>query len=161
MCIAGFDMEKKKLLACSVLCGLIIIGCGLAVIFKDKTEKTPVSEVTEKKIKQEPVKEEIKVTPPAPVQKPAPKEIVKKADLFSDNTILPLSAITEIANLPSGIQDDIRKLIENSNLYYLKRKPDGVFMIVGSSGDEKYMRHDVKFVEINKEGVLKITSIGQ
>ena len=62
MCIAGFDMEKKKLLACSVLCGLIIIGCGLAVIFKDKTEKTPVSEVTEKKIKQEPVKEEIKVT---------------------------------------------------------------------------------------------------
>lgn len=49
MCIAGFDMEKKKLLACSVLCGLIIIGCGLAVIFKDKTEKTPVSEVTEKK----------------------------------------------------------------------------------------------------------------
>ena len=46
MCIAGFDMEKKKLLACSVLCGLIIIGCGLAVIFKDKTEKTPVSEVT-------------------------------------------------------------------------------------------------------------------
>lgn len=161
MCIAGFDMEKKKLLACSVLCGLIIIGCGLAVIFKDKTEKTPVSEVTEKKIKQEPVKEEIKVTPPAPVQKPVPKEIVKKADLFSDNTILPLSAITEIANLPSGIQDDIRKLIENSNLYYLKRKPDGVFMIVGSSGDEKYMRHDVKFVEINKEGVPKITSIGQ
>ena len=68
MCIAGFDMKKKKLLACSVLCGLIIIGCGLAVIFKDKTEKTPVSEVTEKKIKQEPVKEEIKVTPPAPVQ---------------------------------------------------------------------------------------------
>lgn len=59
MCIAGFDMKKKKLLACSVLCGLII-GCGLAVIFKDKTEKTPVSEVTEKKIKQEPVKEEIK-----------------------------------------------------------------------------------------------------
>ena len=49
MCIAGFDMEKKKLLACSVLCGLIIIiGCGLAVIFKDKMEKTPVSEVTEK-----------------------------------------------------------------------------------------------------------------
>ena len=44
-------MKKKKLLACSVLCGLII-GCGLAVIFKDKTEKTPVSEVTEKKIKQ-------------------------------------------------------------------------------------------------------------
>ena len=74
-------MKKKKLLACSVLCGLII-GCGLAVIFKDKTEKTPVSEVTEKKIKQEPVKEEIKVTPPAPVQKPVPKEIVKKADLF-------------------------------------------------------------------------------
>ena len=34
-------------------------------------------------------------------------------------------------------------------------------MIVGSSGDEKYMRHDVKFVEINKEGVRKITSIGQ
>lgn len=34
-------------------------------------------------------------------------------------------------------------------------------MIVGSSGDEKYMRHDVKFVEINKEGVPKITSIGQ
>ena len=109
MCLAGFDMYKKILLACSVLCGLFIIGCGLAVIFKDKTEKTPVSEVTEKKIKQEPVKEEIKVTPPAPVQKPAPKEIVKKADLFSDNTILPLSAITEIANLPSGIQDDIRK----------------------------------------------------
>ena len=161
MCIVGFDMEKKKLLACSVLCGFIIIGCGLAVIFKDKTEKTPVSEVTEKKIKQEPVKEEIKVTPPAPVQKPAPKEIVKKADLFSDNTILPLSAITEIANLPSGIQDDIRKLIENSNLYYLKRKPDGVFMIVGSSGDEKYMRHDIKFVEINPEGVQKITNIGQ
>ena len=80
MCIAGFDMKKKKLLACSVLCGLII-GCGLAVIFKDKTEKTPVSEVTEKKIKQEPVKEEIKVTPPAPVQKPVPKEIVKKAYL--------------------------------------------------------------------------------
>ena len=100
----------------------------------------------------------IKVTPPAPVQKPVPKEIVKKADLFSDNTILPLSAITEIANLPSGIQDDIRKLIENSNLYYLKRKPDGVFMIVGSSGDEKYMRHDVKFVEINKEGCLLYTS---
>lgn len=34
-------------------------------------------------------------------------------------------------------------------------------MIVGSSGDEKYMRHDVKFIEINKEGVRKITSIGQ
>lgn len=78
MCIAGFDMEKKKLLACSVLCGLIIIRCGLAVIFKDKTEKTPVSEVTEKKIKQEPVKEEIKVTPPAPVQNLFQKKLSRK-----------------------------------------------------------------------------------
>lgn len=162
MCITGFDMEKKKILACSVLCGLIIIGCGLAVVFKEEPEKTPVHETGQKKFEHKPITEEIKPAQQEIVQKTAKQETVKrKADLFSDNTLLPLSAITEISFLPSNLQKEVSKLIENSNLYYLKRKQDGIFMIVGNSGDEKYLRHDIKFVEINSEGVQKITNIGQ
>ena len=49
--------------------------------------------------------------------------------------------------------------IQNSTVYYLETKKDGIFMIVDNSDAENFPRHGLEFVEINHNGVKKVTPL--
>ena len=97
-----------------------------------------------------------KITPVKEKQEELEPSVIKKAHLYDENINLPFSTITELAFLPQNVQDEILKISEESNLYYLKRNNDSVFLITSSGMDEKISRHDINFIELDFIGQKKV-----
>lgn len=155
-----YSMNRRRIIVCSLLCGLIAAGCiCTAFLSKKEEEKAPVSQkISKKNINAEPVKSSEKIVKKVRKQSIQEKEVIK-TNLYSDNQLLPLSAIAEISAMPKELREKVGSYAENSNLYYLKPLNNGVFLITGNTGEEKYPRHDIQFVEINADGQEKISPI--
>ena len=82
-----------------------------------------------------------------------PKISVKKADLYNDTEKhIPLSAISDLANIPENVRNAVDDIIENSNdgIYFLKHSNDKIVAVVDANSDEaEIKRHDFNFFEIS------------
>ena len=155
-------MKKNVIYLCAAAV-IVVAVYGISVVSnKDKNKAVTLPAKEERPVDNTVVKETPKpiTQKSTPTKKAEKTEEVKKANMYDENNILPLSAVAEISTLTDSMKESVNSLIENSNLYYLKKHKDKVFMIVGNSGDEKYQRHDIEFVEINHSGHKKVTKFG-
>lgn len=156
-------MKKKYIIGGVLVFAVVAVICSTFMISGTRKEKEVVIPVKEEKSAKKAIEK--------PVHKPnlhhkkvekniAKAEVVKKVEMYSDNNILPLSAVVEIANLSDLKKKNIHSILENSNLYYIESHKDKLFMIVGNEGNEKYQRHDIEFIELNSSGHKKVTKLG-
>lgn len=151
-------MYRKKLLLMSILCVFLVTGCS---IFPNKKEIKPQEPQnnSNKNIEQvQPPKME-KPAQPKATPKDEPKLRVRKADLYNENSEISLSTIMALSNVDDSLKTKIENYIQNSTIYYLETKKDSIFMIVDNSYTEKIQRHGLEFVEINHNGVKKVTPL--
>ena len=153
-------MKKNAIILCIIfIISIGIFGVPLLINNKKNIAELPAKEEIPVKNSVSPqnVKENYKIHK-TEIQKETIKN-VKKTNLYNDNYLIPLSAIVDISSLPEQTQNSINSIIENANLYYLKKHNDNVFLIIGNFNNEKYQRHDIQLVEINKNGNKKITEL--
>ena len=160
-------MKKKMIILSSILAISLCTYGILTSINKKHSKISPAQKEEEKPISKSPVKEINKQTNQIKQTKPtysiAEKETIKtikNANLYNENNFIPLSAVADISTLSANIKDEVNSIIENSNLYYLKKHRNNIFIIAGNSNDEKLQRHDIQLIEINNNGEKKITELG-
>lgn len=166
-------MEKKKIVAASAI--LIAIVCGILFVKQDENSEVPNLDIktqnSEKnlpdKADKQNKKDKIflnknnKSTVMSEKNEVLEKESIIKADLLADlpNNAFTLSGITELSKLPHNIQEDIKKIINNSNnIYLLKKHGDKIYLVVDNPAN---LRHGIEFVEISaKNGHQVKTTLG-
>ena len=91
-------------------------------------------------------------------QAPTPKAETKKYDLYSETPYdLPLVSIAEISKLPDNIKKVVDSILDSAQgFYYLNVKDEKVFIILQNqiALTNTYPRHNLQFVEIDKDGVV-------
>ena len=171
-------MEKKKLALI-----LLIVACSAGLISLNimnkshketnndlKQTETPSvkEEIVKENIEQEEInnttKENTEKTLTTSVEKVSvikKDDFVKKSNLLKDlsNNSIPISAISEISDLPQNIQEAVLKVAETNNgIYMVKRNADKLLLVVDNPNN---MRHGVDFVEISlKTGHQVNTTLG-
>lgn len=161
-------MSKKKI--CALVVSMILLFGAYFVMNKPKheqilqTDSTPIQQETSDVEQETPSKEEdsqslsenatisqekasqpIKTTIKGEIEH---STLIKHGNLYSEipSDRLPLSAITEIADLPQDVQAKVNKIIDSSNnIYMLKRKKTGILIV---SENQDNIRHGIDFVEI-------------
>ena len=146
----GVDMRKK--IIGGIVFGIVAVACLTALIVSKETneeEKTILKK--EMKKVEKTAKEQTKTL--APQQKNAEKKDLSiKTDLYKGvpDSLLPLSAISEIASLNGHVHKTIKELVDNSTgVLYVKRNGNKLVMVVENPDDN---RHGLEFVEISTDG---------
>ena len=141
---------RKKIIG-GVVLGAVILACCAAVILTKETKHE--DKIVEKEIKKV---EKQTINPPKKIQSVqttnAIKEIGIKADLYQGvpDNLLPLSAISEIANLNSNVHKTVKELVDNSTgVLYAKRNGNKLIMVVENPDDN---RHGLEFIEVSADG---------
>lgn len=130
---------KKEILA-GILFTAVAAGFAFLMLSKDNKpeETTPSSEITASSPVASPkVSEPVKQSNIQPVQ----KETIKKTDLFTSvpDSQLPLSAITQLTDLPENINNKVREILDSSNnIYFIKRNGDKVVIAVDNPSDNRF-----------------------
>ena len=75
-------------------------------------------------------------------------ESVIQTNLYDDlpSSALPLSAITEISNVPDNIRETVTDISKNSNIYMIQKQKDKLLII---SDNSENIRHGIEFTELN------------
>lgn len=76
------------------------------------------------------------------------ESFVKKTNLYNEipSSTLPLSAISEVANLPENIQNLVSQIISTNNIYMIQKHNNKVLII---TNNPENLRHNVEFTEIS------------
>ena len=169
-------MNKKGLiigLACVLLAGFY--GTNLILKKNTVTEVTSDNNIQKEDVKESVDSEETIVNKEEKTTEKMQKAIIakdstnfaahtkpiKKGNMYDNlsNNTLPLSAITAIADLPSGVKNAINGVINSSDgIYMLKRTQGKVLLVVDN---QKSIRHGIEFVEISTQnGQQKVTTLG-
>lgn len=150
--------NRRILLGIGTLC--VLAGAiGIFLIEHDIESKKPVEEnITQQKQAETP---KTTKTVKTEAEKPA-----ITCNLYS-NTLyyIPFSSISEIAKLPPAIQEQISKLLENAQGFYLlkQNKTTGeVFILLQNPVkiNNNYIRHGLQTATITKDGHISYTNIG-
>lgn len=87
--------------------------------------------------------------------------VIKKGNLYTNlsNNSIPLSAITEMADMPANTKNSINNIIKSSDeIYMMKKSKDKVLLVVNN---QKNIRHGIEFIEISTHsGQHKVTTLG-
>ena len=142
---------RKKVIG-GIIIGVVAVACLTALMTSKETEEE------DKTLPQKDVKQ---------IEKPEPKQIKKvapqkneqkikdnkiKSDLYKGvpDSLLPLSAISEIASLNGNLHKTIKELVDNSTgVLYAKRNGNKLLMVVENPDDN---RHGLEFIEISADG---------
>lgn len=142
---------KKKVIG-GIIIGVIAVACLTALITSKETKEE------DKTLPQKDVKQ-IEKSEPKQIKKVAPqkneqkiKDNKIKSDLYKGvpDSLLPLSAISEIASLNGNLHKTIKELVDNSTgVLYAKRNGNKLLMVVENPDDN---RHGLEFIEISADG---------
>lgn len=141
---------RKKIIG-GVVLGAVILACCAALILSKETKQE--DKIVEKEIKK--VEKTAVSQPKKEPQKQNTKSVKTvgiKADLYQGvpDSLLPLSAISEIANLNNDVHKTIKELVDNSTgVLYAKRTGNKLMMVVENPDD---IRHGLEFVEVSADG---------
>ena len=141
---------RKKIIG-GVVLGAVIFACCAALILSKETKQE--DKIVEKEIKK--VEKTAVSQPKKEPQKQNTKSVKTlgiKADLYQGvpDSLLPLSAISEIANLNNDVHKTIKELVDNSTgVLYAKRTGNKLMMVVENPDD---IRHGLEFVEVSADG---------
>lgn len=135
-----------------IIIGVIAVACLTALITSKETKEE------DKTLPQKDVKQ-IEKSEPKQIKKVAPqkneqkiKDNKIKSDLYKGvpDSLLPLSAISEIASLNGNLHKTIKELVDNSTgVLYAKRNGNKLLMVVENPDDN---RHGLEFIEISADG---------
>lgn len=140
---------------------VILIGFGLFLYLDNKKQKTVVktednSPSVEQKVQENKVEKNISKEISKPKQEviEAPKEVVKKADLYNNfsSNMINFSTISQSANSSSKIQREISNIINSSQaIFYSAKTKDKLYLIkeISSEYSAKHPRHGLEFIEIS------------
>ena len=142
---------KKKVIG-GIIIGVVAVACLTALITSKETKEE------DKTLPQKDVKQ-IEKSEPKQIKKVAPqkneqkiKDNKIKSDLYKGvpDSLLPLSAISEIASLNGNLHKTIKELVDNSTgVLYAKRNGNKLLMVVENPDDN---RHGLEFIEISADG---------
>ena len=146
----GVDMRKK--IIGGIVLGVVAVAC-LTTLIVSKETKDDEKTIPKKEIKkvEKPAKEHAKPLVPQPKVE-VKKDLSIKTDLYKGvpDSLLPLSAISEIASLNGHVHKTIKELVDNSTgVLYAKRNGNKLVMVVENPDDN---RHGLEFVEISADG---------
>lgn len=142
---------RKKVVGGIVLGAVILACCAVLVLTQETKQEDEIIEKEIKKIEKPTNSQTQKTSKPQQVKK-VKKELGIKTDLYKGvpDNLLPLSAISEIANLNGGVHKTIKELVDNSTgVLYAKRNGNKLVMVVENPDDN---RHGLEFVEISADG---------
>lgn len=142
---------KKKVIG-GIIIGVIAVACLTALITSKETkeEDKTLPQKDAKQIEKTEAKQIKKVAPQKNEQKIKDNKI--KSDLYKGvpDSLLPLSAISEIASLNGNLHKTIKELVDNSTgVLYAKRNGNKLLMVVENPDDN---RHGLEFIEISADG---------
>ncbi len=80
---------------------------------------------------------------------------VRKVNLYTTDSLVPLSTISVISSLPKNIQDKVLQISQTNNIYMAKRKHDKLLIIADNPDN---IRHCVEFIEISLKNGHQITT---
>lgn len=142
---------RKKVIG-GIIIGVVAVACLTALITSKETKEE------DKTLPQKDVKQ-IEKSEPKQIKKVAPqkneqkiKDNKIKSDLYKGvpDSLLPLSAISEIASLNGNLHKTIKELVDNSTgVLYAKRNGNKLLMVVENPDDN---RHGLEFIEISADG---------
>ena len=142
---------KKKVIG-GIIIGVVAVACLTALITSKETKEE------DKTLPQKDVKQ-IEKSEPKQIKKVAPQKFEQKikdnkikSDLYKGvpDSLLPLSAISEIASLNGNLHKTIKELVDNSTgVLYAKRNGNKLLMVVENPDDN---RHGLDFIEISADG---------
>lgn len=142
---------KKKVIG-GIIIGVVAVACLTALITSKETkeEDKTLPQKDAKQIEKPESKQIKKVAPQKFEQKIKDNKI--KSDLYKGvpDSLLPLSAISEIASLNGNLHKTIKELVDNSTgVLYAKRNGNKLLMVVENPDDN---RHGLEFIEISADG---------
>lgn len=142
---------RKKVIG-GIIIGVVAVACLTALITSKETkeEDKTLPQKDVKKIEKTEAKQIKKVAPQKIEQKIKDNKI--KSDLYKGvpDSLLPLSAISEIASLNGNLHKTIKELVDNSTgVLYAKRNGNKLLMVVENPDDN---RHGLEFIEISADG---------
>lgn len=142
---------RKKVIG-GIIIGVIAVACLTALITSKETkeEDKTLPQKDAKQIEKTEAKQIKKVAPQKNEQKIKDNKI--KSDLYKGvpDSLLPLSAISEIASLNGNLHKTIKELVDNSTgVLYAKRNGNKLLMVVENPDDN---RHGLEFIEISADG---------
>ena len=146
----GVDMRKKVI--GGIVLGVVAVACLTALIVSKET-KDDEKTIPEREIKkvEKTAKGHVKPLVPQPKVE-VKKDLSIKTDLYKGvpDSLLPLSAISEIASLNGHVHKTIKELVDNSTgVLYAKCSGNKLVMVVENPDDN---RHGLEFVEISADG---------
>ena len=146
----GVDMRKKVI--GGIVLGVVTIVC-LAALIVSKETKDDEKTIPEREIKKVEKTAKVHVKPLVTQPKVEVKKYLSvKTDLYKGvpDSLLPLSAISEIASLNGHVHKTIKELVDNSTgVLYAKCSGNKLVMVVENPDDN---RHGLEFVEISADG---------
>lgn len=146
----GVDMRKKVI--GGIVLGVVTVVC-LAALIVSKETKDDEKTIPEREIKKVEKTAKVHVKPLVPQPKvEVKKDLSIKTDLYKGvpDSLLPLSAISEIASLNGHVHKTIKELVDNSTgVLYAKCSGNKLVMVVENPDDN---RHGLEFVEISADG---------
>ena len=146
----GVDMRKKVI--SGIVLGVVAVAC-LAALIVSKENKDDEKTIPEREIKKVEKTAKVHVKPLVPQPKvEVKKDLNIKTDLYKGvpDSLLPLSAISEIASLNGHVHKTIKELVDNSTgVLYAKCSGNKLVMVVENPDDN---RHGLEFVEISADG---------
>lgn len=142
---------RKKVIG-GIIIGVVAVACLTALMTSKETkeEDKTLPQKDAKQIEKPESKQIKKVAPQKFEQKIKDNKI--KSDLYKGvpDSLLPLSAISEIASLNGNLHKTIKELVDNSTgVLYAKRNGNKLMMVVENPDDN---RHGLEFIEISADG---------
>lgn len=142
---------RKKVIG-GIIIGVVAVACLTALMTSKETkeEDKTLPQKDAKQIEKPEPKQIKKVAPQKNEQKIKDNKI--KSDLYKGvpDSLLPLSAISEIASLNGNLHKTIKELVDNSTgVLYAKRNGNKLLMVVENPDDN---RHGLEFIEISADG---------
>lgn len=142
---------RKKVIG-GIIIGVVAVACLTALMTSKETkeEDKTLPQKDAKQIEKTEAKQIKKVAPQKNEQKIKDNKI--KSDLYKGvpDSLLPLSAISEIASLNGNLHKTIKELVDNSTgVLYAKRNGNKLLMVVENPDDN---RHGLEFIEISADG---------
>lgn len=158
-------MDKKKIIICAAIVFSVVFltykylnkecvsniktNKGISSVSEQNistVDKTDKIDAIDKKNKKSVIKKEIKNQ--TEQDNTAKDDKVVKANLYNEmsSSVMPLSAITELGNLPQNIQTLVSDIAKSGNIYMLNKIKDKLLII---SDNPENIRHGIEFTEVS------------
>ena len=86
------------------------------------------------------------------VEKVEPKFVTLKSNLYAEYNNISFALIKELSSLQQFERETIGDILDSTEVYYLNHADGSSFLITGNLTDEKYMRNNINFVNVNEIG---------